>query len=229
MKIGIIGNEPAGLILAKAWASAGHELVAAAVDSALAIERVEALLPDLPIDSMPATAEDSDLIILSVPDADIRITCEGLADFGLFGPRKIVLHLSALHGYSVLSAAALHGAVTIALHPVMHFTGTTVDLLVLKNTSVAVSAPEPLMPIAQALAIELGAEPVVLNEEQRAAYAEAYEVASGFSSLVVQQALGILREAGVESPASLIGPVVRSAVEKALGSPTLPIDPQDVL
>lgn len=229
MKIGIIGNEPAGPILAKAWASAGHELIAAAVDSPAAIERIEALLPDLPIDSMPATVEDSDLIILAVPDADIRITCEGLADFGLFGPKKIVAHLSPLHGYGVLASAGLQGAVTIALHPVMNFTGTTVDLLVLKNTSVAVTAPELLMPIAQALAIELGAEPVVLLEEQRAAYAEAFEVASGFSSLVVQQALGILKDAGVEYPAALMGPVVRSAVEKALGSPALPIDPQDVL
>jgi predicted short-subunit dehydrogenase-like oxidoreductase (DUF2520 family) len=229
LKIGIIGNEPAGPILAKAWASAGHELVAAAVDSPVAIERIEALLPQLPIDSMPATVEDSDLVILAVPDADIRITCEGLADLGLFGPKKIVAHLSPLHGFSVLAAAGLQGAVTIALHPVMNFTGTTVDLLVLKNTSVAVTAPELLLPIAQALAIELGAEPVVVLEEQRGAYAEAFEVASGFSSLVVQQALGILKEAGVEHPAALIGPVVRSAVEKALGNPGLPLDPKDVL
>jgi predicted short-subunit dehydrogenase-like oxidoreductase (DUF2520 family) len=111
----------------------------------------------------------------------------------------------------------------------MHFTGTSMDLTVLKNTTVAISAPEPLEPIAQALAIELGAEPIVVTEAQRAAYAEAFEVASSFSSLVVKQALGILEAADVPNPARLIAPVVRSAVEDALAEPVGRIDPKDVL
>jgi predicted short-subunit dehydrogenase-like oxidoreductase (DUF2520 family) len=86
-----------------------------------------------------------------------------------------------------------------------------------------------LLPIAQALAIELGGEPLVVQEEQRAAYAEAFEVASSFSSLVVQQAVGILEQAGVESPAKLIGPVVRSAVDKALYQPIAPLDPESLI
>lgn len=229
MKIGIIGDEPAGPVLAKALALAGHELVGAAVSSPEAIERVEALLPDVPIDSMPAVTEDSDVVILAVPYDDVQITCDGLADLGLFGPKKIVIHLSPLRGYGVLGGAGLHGAVPIALHPVMHFTGTSMDLMVLKNSTIAVSAPEVFQPIAQALAIELGGEPVLVSEDQRAAYAEAYEVATGFSSLVVQQALGILTEADVENPSRLIGPVVRSAIEHALASPVTPLDPKDLL
>jgi predicted short-subunit dehydrogenase-like oxidoreductase (DUF2520 family) len=162
-----------------------------------------------------------------VPYADIELTCEGLSDLGVFGPRKIIVQLSPHHGYQVLSAAARLGAIPVALHPVMHFTGTSMDLTVLKNTTVAISAPEPLLPIAQALAIELGAEPAVIQESQRAAYSEAFEVASGFSSLVVQQAVSILNEAGVPDAARLIAPVVRSAVETALYSPVKGIDPED--
>jgi len=115
------------------------------------------------------------------------------------------------------------------MHPVMHFTGTSMDLTVLKNTSIAVSAPEPLTPIAEALAIELGAEPMVITEDQRAAYAEAFEVANSFSSLVVRQALGILEDAGIQNPARLIAPVVRTAVETALSQPVSKIDPKDAL
>ena len=229
MKIGFVGNEPAGPVLAKAWARAGHELVGAAVDSPEAIERVESLLPDLPIAGMAAVAEDADLVLLAVPYSDVELVCDGLTDLGLFGPKKLVAHLSPLSGYGVLASAAQLGAVPIALHPVMHFTGTSMDLLVLKNSTIAVSAPEVLLPIAQALAIELGGEPLVVQEHQRAAYAEAFEVASSFSSLVVQQAVGILEEAGVEAPAKLIGPVVRSAVDKALYSPVAPLDPEDLI
>ena len=229
MKIGFVGNEPAGPVLAKAWAQAGNELVGAAVDSPEAIERVETLLPDLVIAGMAAVAEDADLVLLAVPYADVEIVCDGLTDLGLFGPKKLVAHLSPLRGYGVLASAAQLGAVPIALHPVMHFSGTSMDLLVLKNSTIAISAPEMLLPIAQALAIELGGEPLVVQEHQRAAYAEAFEVASSFSSLVVQQAIGILEEAGVEAPAKLIGPVVRSAVDKALYQPVAPLDPEDLL
>jgi predicted short-subunit dehydrogenase-like oxidoreductase (DUF2520 family) len=178
---------------------------------------------------MAAVAEDADLVLLAVPYSDVEIVCDGLTDLGLFGPKKLVAHLSPLRGYGVLASAAQLGAVPIALHPVMHFTGTSMDLLVLKNSTIAVSAPEVLLPIAQALAIELGGEPLVIQEHQRAAYAEAFEVASSFSSLVVQQAVGILEEAGVEAPAKLIGPVVRSAVDKALYQPVTPLDPEDLL
>ena len=229
MKIGIIGDEPAGPVLAKAWAQAGHEIVGAALSSPEAIERVEVLLPDVHIDSMPAVTEDADVVLLAVPFADVQNTCDGLADLGLFGPKKIVIHLSPLRGYGVLSGAGLHGAVPIAMHPVMHFSGTSMDLMVLKNSTIAVSAPEVFQPIAQALAIELGGEPILISEQQRAAYAEAYEVATGFSSLVVQQALGILTEANVDNPSRLIGPVVRSAIENALWGPVTPIDPKDLL
>jgi predicted short-subunit dehydrogenase-like oxidoreductase (DUF2520 family) len=227
VKVGVIGDEAAGLILAKAWAGAGHELIGVYVESATAIERVEDLFPDVPIAPMAAVAEDADLVILAVPYKDIELTCEGLSDLGVFGPKKIIVQLSPHHGYQVLSAAARLGAIPVALHPVMHFTGTSMDLTVLKNTTVAISAPEPLLPIAQALAIELGAEPAVIQEEQRAAYSEAFEVASGFSSLVVQQAVGILVQAGVPDAARLIAPVVRSAVETALYAPVKSIDPED--
>lgn len=229
MKIGIIGDEPAGPVLAKAWALAGHEIIGAAVSSPEAIERVEVLLPDVYIDSMPAVAEDAEVVVLAVPYADVKNTCDGLTDLGLFGPRKIVIHLSPLHGCGVLSGAALRGAVPIALHPVMNFSGTSMDLMVLKNSTIAVSAPEVFQPIAQALAIELGGEPILLAENQRAAYAEAYEVATGFSSLVVQQAMGILSDADVINPSRLIGPVVRSAIESALWAPITPIQPKDLL
>lgn len=228
MRIGFVGNEPAGPVLLKAWAQAGHEAIGAFVDSAEAAERLEALLPGLPMAPMAAVAEDADLLLLAVPDADVELVCDGLTDLGLFGPKKLIVHLSPVRGYGALSSAAQLGAVPIALHPVMHFTGTSVDLMVLKNSTIAVSAPEVLLPIAQALAIELGGEPIVVQEHQRASYAEAFEVASHFSSLVVQQAMGILEQAEVQDPAKLIGPVVRSAVEKALYKPAPPLSAEDL-
>lgn len=227
MKIGFIGDEAAGPVLTKAWAQAGHEPVGFSCGSEDALERVESLLPGLPRISSSKVAEMADLILLAVPDQEIVLRCDELVELGHISPQKLLVHLSPLFGYGALSAAGEVGAVPIALHPLMHFTGTSVDLMVLKNSTIAVSAPEVLMPIAQALAIELGGEPIVVQEHQRPAYAEAFEVASSFSSLVVQQAIGILEQADVAEPAKLIGPVVRSAVEKALYRPVPGLNAED--
>jgi len=227
VKIGVIGNEPAGPVLAKAWANAGHEMVGVYVETPAAIDRIEALLPDVPIAPMAAVVEAAELILLAIPPDDIELTVAGLADMQLFGPRKIVLHLSPHRGYGVLADAATQGAIPIAMHPLMHFTGTSMDLSVMKGATFVVSTPDTYRAIAQALVIEIGAEPVELTEYQRAAYAEAFEVARDFSSLVVQQAKGILAESDVSDPARLIGPIVRSAVEDALAAPIQPIDPRD--
>lgn len=227
MKIGMIGDLAAGPVLLKAWAGAGHELIGVFVESPEAIERIELLLPDVPVAPMAAVAEEAELLVFAVPYSDIEISCQGLTDLGLFGPRKILLHLSPHHGYEVLADAARLGAIPIAMHPLMHFTGTSMDIHVLQNATTIVTTPDMYRPIAQALAIELGTEPVELNLQQRVAFAEAFDVASGFSSLVVQQAMGILQQAGVESPARLIGPVVRSEIDRTLAQPVRPIDPED--
>ena len=227
MKIGLIGDLPAGPVLAKAWAGAGHEVIGVFVESPEAIERIEMLLPEAPIAPMAAVAESAELVLLAVPFSDIELTCQGLTDLGLFGPRKILVHLSPHHGYEVLADAARLGTIPVALAPLMHFTGTSMDLHVLQNATAVVTTPDVYRPIAQALAIELGAEPVELNEQQRQAFAEAYDVAAGFSSLVVQQAVGILQEAGVDEAAKLIGPVVRSEIDRSLVRPAKPLDPED--
>ena len=67
----------------------------------------------------------------------------------------------------MLRPAALAGAIPLAIHPAIVFTGTSIDLAHLREASCAVAAPAPVLPIAQALVVELGAEPVVVDERDR--------------------------------------------------------------
>jgi predicted short-subunit dehydrogenase-like oxidoreductase (DUF2520 family) len=116
----------------------------------------------------------------------------------------------------VLAPALAAGAIPLAVHPAMQFTGSSVDIARLAGTWFAVTAPAPVLPIGQALVVEMGGEPVVVAEKDRAAYAEAIETATTFSSSIVEQATGILSSIGVDSPGLVLGPLVRSAVENAL-------------
>jgi predicted short-subunit dehydrogenase-like oxidoreductase (DUF2520 family) len=62
----------------------------------------------------------------------------------------------------------------------------------------------------------MGSEPVVVADADRAAYADALEAASSFSSAIVSQAADTLRGLGIEHPGRVLGSLVRSSVENAL-------------
>ena len=134
---------------------------------------------------------------------------------------QLVLHTSAAHGVRVLDPARPAGIIPLAVHPALSFTGTSIDLARLREAWCAVTAPSPVLPIAQALVVEMGAEPIVVSEEHRAAYADAIQSASDFSTAIVSQAMGALRDIGVDEPGRVLGAVVRSAVENALRSATV--------
>jgi hypothetical protein len=54
-------------------------------------------------------------------------------------------------------------------------------------------------------------------------------VASDFSALVVSQAIGLLEEAGIENARDIIGPVVKSSVDRALSNGHIGLDPEHIL
>lgn len=197
----VVGNGPVGQTISLALEAVGH---------------------------IPAAHLRADLIVLAVPGEELETTVDGYAKAGIWNEGQLVAHTSPDYGYRVLEPATRAGAIPLAIHPAMRFTGTSIDLPRLRDARIAVAAPEIALPIAQALAIEIGGEPVVIPEEARAAYAEAFSVASDFSALVVSQAIGLLEGAGVENAREIIGPVVKSSVDRALAEGHLGLDPDDV-
>lgn len=224
--VGVIGAGRVGPVLAAALAGAGHAIIGIDATGDDAIERAEAMLPGVPILDIPAIVERSELVLLAVPTDALADLVAGLAATGAWQPGQLVVHTAAEHGIEVLRPALQRGAIPIALHPAMTFTGTTLDLSRLLEATIAVTAPGPVLPIGQALAVEMGAEPIIVDEADRAAYAEAVAAAREFADGVVAHAMRQLHEIGVERPSRVLGGVIRSAVETALARyPDPPIDP----
>jgi predicted short-subunit dehydrogenase-like oxidoreductase (DUF2520 family) len=69
----------------------------------------------------------------------------------------------------------------------------------------------------------------VISEDNRKKYFEAVSVANQFSAMVVNQAIGLLEEIGVEDARGVIAPTIRSAVEQALAKGHQPLDPDELL
>ena len=215
--IGIIGAGKVGPILGAALAGAGHALVGISAISEESKERAQAILPDVPVMEVPRIVELSELVLIAVPDDELPDLVNGLAVAGVWQPGQIVLHTSAQFGVEVLQPAVLAGVIPLALHPAMAFTGTSMDIARLADCYIAVTAPAPVLPIGQALAVEMGGEPVVISEGQRPQYAEAIATASQFSAAIVDQATNLLGEIGIENPGRIVAPLIRSAVDNALG------------
>ena len=78
------------------------------------------------------------------------------------------------------------------------------------------TAAAPVLPIAQALAVEMGGEPFVISESKRAEYAEAITTATEFSAAIVEQSTAILAAIGVDRSGRILAPLIRSAVDNAL-------------
>ena len=222
LDVGIIGAGRVGPVLAAGLAGAGHRIVGVATTTEDGRDRVDAMVPGVAILEIPALLERADLVILAIPAEELAGLVAGLAAAGHWRAGQLVAHTAAEHGVEVLRPAALAGAIPLAIHPAIVFTGTSIDLAHLREASCAVTAPAPVLPIAQALVVELGAEPVVVDERDRAAYAEAVATATDFSASIVRQSFALLEGIGIERPAGIVAPLVRASVDAALMRPASP-------
>lgn len=214
LAVGVIGAGRVGPVLAAALAGVGHRLVG--ITHGSDPDRVEAVLPGVPVRDPEELLADADLVVVAVPRAQLAGLVAGLADVGAWRAGQLVLHTDPGLGVDVLGPAARAGAIPLAVHPAIAFTGTTMDLRQLEGSFAAVTAPAPVLPIAQALAVELGCEPVVVAEEDRAAYGEGIETATAFSASIVRQSAELLRAAGVEAPGAYLQTLVHASVDRAL-------------
>lgn len=212
--IGIIGAGRVGPVVGAALGGAGHAVVGITAGSDP--ERVEAILPGVPTLDPAEVVRRSELVIVAVPHDQLEGLVTGLAALEAWQPGQLVLHTDPAFGTAVLAPAMAQGAIPLAVHPALVFTGTSMDLRQLATAYAAVTAPAPVLPIAQALAVELGCEPVVIAEEDRPTYAEAVGAATEFSRSIVRQSAGLLAEAGVPHPGAYLSALVHSTIDHAL-------------
>jgi predicted short-subunit dehydrogenase-like oxidoreductase (DUF2520 family) len=216
LRVGVVGTGRAGSVLGAALARAGHAVVAAYAVSETSRLRADALLPGVPIVSVEHVLAEADLVLLTVPDDVLPGLVAGLADTGAVRPGQFIAHASGRFGYAVLDPATRAGALPLALHPVMTFTGTSIDLARLDGVPFGVTAPDELRPAAEALVVEMGGDPVWVAEGHRVLYHAALAHGSNHLVTLEAQVLDLLRAAGVDEPARLVAPLLSAALDNVL-------------
>ncbi|MDO4901547.1 Rossmann-like and DUF2520 domain-containing protein [Actinomyces sp.] len=214
--VGIISAGRVGAVLGSALRAVDHQLIGVHAVSEASRERAELLLPGVPLLDVEEIIERAELVLLAVPDDALADLVRGLADLGRWQPGQLVAHTSGAHGIGVLEPARRCGAIPLAIHPAMTFGGFTTDVARLVGCPMAVTAPAAVLPIGQALAVELGGEPFVLPEESRPAYHAALAHGANHLVTLVNQAVRILAAAGVEDGAAILSPLLSAALDRAL-------------
>ena len=214
--IGIIGCGRVGASIGAAWRQAGHAIIGVSATSAASLERAEEMLPAVPVLDPDEITERAELVLVAVPDDEIAPLVTGLADLGRIHAGQILVHCSGRYGTDVLDAGTRLGALPIALHPSLTFTGTEVDLSRLRQATIAVTAPAPIRPVGEALVVELGAEPIDIAEADRPLYHAAITHASNHSITILAEAMELLSEAGVADPSAVLHALVDASVANTM-------------
>lgn len=216
LRVGVVGAGRVGSVLGAALARAGHHVVAVSAVSRESRQRAEQLLPDAAILPPDAVAAASELLLLAVPDDEIAGLVRGLAAAGALPSGSFAAHTSGAHGLTVLEPLTESGALPLALHPVMTFGGGSEDLARLAGVCFGVTAPPELRPVGETLVVEMGGEPVWIDESARPLYHAALALGANSMVALIAEVTDLLRGAGVETPQRLLGPLLAAATDNAL-------------
>ncbi|AQA21452.1 MULTISPECIES: Rossmann-like and DUF2520 domain-containing protein [Rhodococcus] len=196
LTIGIVSAGRVGTAIGAALERVGHIVVACSAVSDASIRRAETRLPETEILPAAEVASRCELLLLAVPDAELAGLVSGLAATRSVKPGTLVAHTSGANGVGVLEPLTALGALPMAIHPAMTFTGHDEDTARLSSACFGITAADEIgYAIAQSLVLEIGGEPVRVREEARALYHAALAHGSNHLVTLVVDAVAALRVA----------------------------------
>jgi len=190
----------AGVPIAGAWAHLPEEAARA--------ERVLGL-PVAPGPELPSDLGGAAVVVLSVPD-DVLDSVSG-ALVSRLGPDTRVLHTAGIYGREVLPTTRSCGS----LHPLQTVPDSVSGAAALEGAWAAVEGDPEALEAAEDLALAAGLRPIRLPPGAKSRYHAAAVLASNDLVVLLDVAVRLLAEAGVDSDAALpmLLPLVRATLD----------------
>jgi predicted short-subunit dehydrogenase-like oxidoreductase (DUF2520 family) len=212
--IGIVGAGRVGLTLGRAFAAASWPVVAVASRDPGRRDAFRAAVPDARAFSEPAgVLDEASLIFLTVPDDAVAPVA---AELRLYSGQALV-HTSGLLASTVLEPAMAAGTEKASFHPLVAFADPDAALAALPGATIAVEGDPSLVRLLGELAEAIGAHPVRLPVEGKAAYHAAAVLAAGGFVALLDAIAELGRGAGLDEAGALAiyAPLVRQSLENA--------------
>lgn len=191
---GVISAGAVGTAVGEALERAGHSVTGVVARSAASAGRAKLRLPRARAGTIAEVAADAELIILAVPDPVLFSVAAEVASH--VGPGRIVMHVAGSMGRAVLDPIALTGALTIAAHPAMTFTGKPSDADRLNGCPWGVTAGDDVArTVAELLIGEIGGSVVPIPEASRTLYHAGMAHGANHLATVVADAVTVIATA----------------------------------
>jgi predicted short-subunit dehydrogenase-like oxidoreductase (DUF2520 family) len=219
--IGIVGAGAVGTALGVALSRAGWQVGAVASRDPERRARFRALVPGArAFPEAAAILDECHLAFLAVPDDALA---EVVGTLHLYSGQAIV-HTSGLHGADVLGPALAAGTSAGSLHPLVAFADLDRALAAIPGATFAIEGDEGLLGLLAEMATSLGATPVRLEPDSKAAYHAAAVLAAGGLTALLDVVAAVARPTGLDEAGALAvyGPLAAQALANARAMGTAP-------
>jgi predicted short-subunit dehydrogenase-like oxidoreductase (DUF2520 family) len=219
--IGIVGAGAVGTALGVALGRAGWRVGAVASRDPERRARFRALVPGArAFPEAAAILDECHLVLLTVPDDALAEVARSLR---LYSGQAIV-HTSGLHDAGVLAPALAAGTAAGSFHPLVAFADLDRALAALPGATVAIEGDAALLDLLAEMATSLGAVPVRLAPDSKAAYHAAAVLAAGGLTALLDVVAAVAAPTGLDEAGALAvyGPLAAQALANARELGTVP-------
>jgi predicted short-subunit dehydrogenase-like oxidoreductase (DUF2520 family) len=157
----------------------------------------------------------ADLIMLSVPDDEIAVTCAALVLAGKIKPGAIVFHCSGAKSSQLLDEARQAGASVASLHPVASFADSADLVRHFDGTICGLEGDPPAVASLQQALEKIGAQILAIRSEHKLLYHAGSVFASNYLVTLIDIALRAYQAAGIPADMArqLAAPLARQSLE----------------
>ena len=212
--LGIVGAGAVGTALGVALSRAGWQVGAVASRDPERRARFRSLVPGARAFAEAAAVLDAcNLAILAVPDDALAGVARTLQ---LYSGQAIV-HTSGLHDAGILGPALAAGTSAGSFHPLVAFADLDRALAALPGATVAIEGDAALLDLLAEMATSLGAVPVRLAPDSKAAYHAAAVLAAGGLTALLDIVAAVAVPTGLDEAGALAvyGPLAAQALANA--------------
>jgi predicted short-subunit dehydrogenase-like oxidoreductase (DUF2520 family) len=195
LRIGFIGAGQLATPLAWSLVRCGYRVVGAASRSQASAARLAAGIAEAQAyDNAQRLVDDSDLVVIAVPDDAIAPATKSLA----WQTRHSVVHCSGATEVSALASAADQGATTGGFHLLQTFTNAEAAMQTLPGCTIGIEAEEPLLGVLSGMTEALGCRPIHLPAGARALDHASGSFAGSFLVRLMNDALDLWSAFGID-------------------------------
>ncbi len=214
-KVSIIGAGKLGASLGAAFFKKGYRIKAISCCHLYSAKESRKIIGEgLESTDNIKTAEAGEIVVLSIPDDQIKKTAEELASSSVTWQDKFIFHCSGLLSSKILLPLKNKGALTASIHPIQSFPKKRTPVEQFKNIYFGIEGSEKALESSKKIISDLGGKSITIQTENKPLYHTACTFASNLFITLINTAQTLLSQSGIEEQETfqMIQPLIQGTL-----------------